>query len=422
MTTTPPPWLAIIGIGEDGIAGLSTEAHGLIERAEFLVGGERHLAMVPPSAAARFTWESPLSATIRRIAGWRPRRVVVLASGDPMWYGVGVTLAGRFPRSELTVLPQLGAFSLAAARLAWPLADCTTLTLHGRPLDRLRRWLAPGERILVLSEDGAMPAAIATLLADEGWGASTLTVMEHLGGAHERIVSDTAEAWSEARCADLNTVAIVCRSGPAARIASPSPGLPDDAFEHDGQITKREVRAATLAALAPLPGQILWDIGAGSGSIAIEFLRAAPRTRAVAIERDAERAARIVRNAAALGVPELAVVTGEAPTALTDLPQPDAIFLGGGVATAGLIEALWVALRPGGRLVANAVTLAGEARLLDFAALHGGDLTRIAVSRAAPLAASGLRQQGGGRSALRAWHPLIPVTQLAATKPKIPSW
>jgi precorrin-6Y C5,15-methyltransferase (decarboxylating) len=399
------PWLAVIGIGEDGLAGLSAAACALIDGAELLIGGARHLAMVPPGAAERHEWESPLSRTVERIALWGGRRVVVLASGDPMCYGVGVTLARRFDPSEMTVLPQLGAFSLAAARLTWPLAECATVTVHGRPLERLLLDLAPGQRILVLSEDGTTPARIAALLRAHGWGPSRLTVLEHLGGARERLLTDDAAGWTEESCADLNTVAIECRPGPTARPWSRAAGLPDDAFLHDGQLTKREVRAATIAALAPLPGQVLWDVGAGCGSIAIEFLRATRRSRAFAIEQDAGRRDLIARNAAALGVPELHVVAGTAPAALADLLRPDAVFVGGGVTAEGMLEHVWAALAPGGRLVANAVTVEGEARLVDFQSRQGGDLVRIAVTRAGPV---------GDRLG---WRPLMPVTQLAVSKP-----
>ncbi len=399
------PWLSIIGIGEDGLAGIGDAARVLIDDAEFLVGGERHLAMIAAGKAERHCWERPLKRTIDRIAEWRGRPVAVLASGDPMCYGVGVTLARRFERNEMTILPQIGAFTLAASRLAWPLAECETLTLHGRPLERLSLHLAPEQRLLVLSEDGATPAAIARLLCAQGWGPSELTVFEHMGGAKEAMHSATAAEWHDRRCADLNTVAIFCRPGPDARLLSRAAGLPDDAFFHDGQLTKRELRAATIAALAPLPGQLLWDVGAGCGSVAIEWLRAARRTRAVAIERDAKRCALIARNAGALGVPELRIVAGAAPDALASLPPPDSIFLGGGVGTAGLLDELFARLQPHGRLVANAVTLDGEAALGAFHARHGGSLTRIAVARAEPM---------GGHLA---WRPLMPVTQLAALKP-----
>ncbi|HEX3501041.1 MAG TPA: precorrin-6y C5,15-methyltransferase (decarboxylating) subunit CbiE [Stellaceae bacterium] len=399
------PWLAIIGIGDDGVAGLSAAASALLASAELVVGGARHLAMVPPGNETRLAWETSLADTIARIADWRGHRVVVLASGDPMCYGVGVTLARHFERAEMTVLPQPGAFSLAAARLAWPLAECETLTLHGRPLAHLALHLAPDQRILLLSADGETPSRIAALLRDTGWGPSEVTVLEHLGGARENIVSATAESWDERHCADLNTVALVCRGGPRARPLSRAGGLPDEVFINDGQLTKREIRAATIAALAPLPGQLLWDVGAGCGAIAIEWLRAAPRSRAIAIERASERCAFIANNAIALGVPDLRVVTGEAPEALADLPRPDAVFLGGGLGATDLLETLWDALAPGGHLVANAVTVGGEAHLLGWQARHGGTLIRLAISRAAPIGPH------------LGWRPLMPVTQLTALKP-----
>jgi precorrin-6Y C5,15-methyltransferase (decarboxylating) len=399
------PWLAIIGIGDEGLAGLSGAARTLIENAELIVGGERHLALVPAGKEIRESWDSPLAKSVARIAEWRGRRVVVLASGDPLCYGVGVTLAHHFDRAEMIVLPQPSAFSLAAARLAWPLADCEIVTLHGRPLARLALHLAPGQRILALSEDGETPASIAALLCDAGWGPSLMTVLEHIGGRHENLIASPAASWGERRCADLNTVAIECRAGREARPFSRAAGLPDEAFLNDGQLTKREVRAATIAALAPLPGQLLWDVGAGCGAIAIEWLRAIRRGRAIAIERAPERCAFIARNASSLGVPDLRIVAGEAPAALTGLPRPYAIFLGGGIGEPGLLETAWAALAPGGRLVANAVTVAGEARLLAWQAQQGGTLVRLAISRAAPIGS----QLG--------WRPLMPVTQLAALKP-----
>lgn len=399
-------WLAVIGIGEDGVAGLSGTARALIDSAELLVGGERHLGLVPPGAAERLLWRQPLGDTMAAIAARRGRRVVVLASGDPLCYGVGAMLAQHFSTDELLVLPQPSAFSLAAARLVWPLADCVTLTLHGRPLDRLRLHLAPGARLLALSRDGETPAAVAALLRDAGWGASTLSAFEHLGGPREHRIDATAESWGERRVADLNTLAIECRPGPQARPLSRRSGLPDDAFENDGQLTKRAVRAATLSSLAPLPGELLWDIGAGCGSIAIEWLRSERRLSAIAIEREASRCAVIARNAAALGVPDLAIVQGEAPLALADLPRPDAVFIGGGVGDPALWEAAWRALRPGGRLVANGVTLEGEAQLAAWHARMGGELLRLAVSQAAPI------------GPYRGWRPLMTVTQLASVKPR----
>ncbi len=402
-------WLAVVGIGEDGIAALAPAARALIGTAELLVGGARHLAMVPAGTAERLVWRRPLVATLEDIAAWRGRRVTVLASGDPLWYGIGAVLARRFPIDDMTIVPHPGAFSLAAARLGWAIETCTTLTLHGRPLDSLRLHLTPGARLLLLSQDGDTPGAVAALLAGTGWGPSRMTVFAHLGGERESVRHGTAEAWDDRRVADLNTIAVECLPGRGARPLSRLAGLPDDAFEHDGQLTKREVRAVTLAHLAPLPGETLWDIGAGCGSIAIEWLRAVAGGgngggAAIAVEPSEARAAMIARNAARLGVPGLRLVVGAAPGVLADLPPPDAVFVGGGIGTPDLMGAAWAALRPGGRLVANIVSLEGERVLLDWQARHGGELARIAVSRAERL----------GR--YRGWRPLLPVTQFFAVK------
>ena len=407
------PWLSIIGIGEDGLSGLTPAARILVDTAQILVGGARHLAMGPAGGAERILWRRPLADTIADIEGRRGARLAVLASGDPLWYGVGAVLAHHFRPEEMTIVPQPSAFSLAAARLGWALADCTALSLHARPLDSLRLHLAPGRRCLVLAEDGATPRLVAGLLAGSGWGPSRITVFEHLGGAREAVHHGTAEDWGERQSADLNTIALECAPAPGTNPPSRLAGLPDDAFEHDGQLTKREIRAITLARLAPLPGETLWDIGAGSGSIAIEWLRASEGSAAVAVEQNAQRAAVIARNASSLGVPGLRIIADAAPQALAAIPPgltpPDAIFVGGGIGDPGLLPALWAALRPGGRLVANVVSLEGERMVLDWQALKGGELTRIALSRSEKL--------GGPQSGHHAWRPLLPVTQLAATKP-----
>ena len=399
-------WLAVVGIGEDGLDGLSPRARSALAEAEILVGGERHLAMVPAASAERWVWATPLGDTIDAVLGRRGRRVVVLASGDPMWYGVGAKLARVVPPEEMQVIPAPSSFSLACARLGWSLADIECLTLHGRPLALLNAAVAPGARLLLLSEDGTTPAAVAARLVELGYGPSRVVALERLGGPREKLRDGTAAGWGGARCDDLNTVAVECRAGPGAIIRSTAPGLPDEAFVHDGQLTKREVRAATVAALMPLPGQLLWDVGAGCGSVAIEWLRCgALGSRAAAVERDPARRAFIAENAATLGVPLLQIVVGEAPAALAGLPPPDAVFVGGGLTTPGLVERCWAALNPGGRLVANAVTVEGEARLLALRGLIGGDLTRLAVSRAEPV------------GPFAGWRPLMPVTQFAALKP-----
>jgi precorrin-6B C5,15-methyltransferase / cobalt-precorrin-6B C5,C15-methyltransferase len=399
------PWLTIVGIGDDGLHGLTPTASASVATAEVLVGGARHLAMVPSGAAERLPWQQPFADSVQAIAAQRGRRVVVLASGDPMWYGAGAILSRHFPQEEMTIIPHPGAFSLAAAQLGWAMADCVMLSLHGRPLDALRLHLAESRRILILSEDGTTPAMVARLLTETGWGASRLTVLEHLGGAAETAHCATAAEWGDRRTADLNTIALECHAMPGTRGLSRLAGLPDDAFEHDGQLTKREIRAATLAALAPVPGETLWDVGAGCGSIAIEWLRADDQLSAIAIERDATRIAIIARNAATLGVPRLRIIHGIAAAALAGLQPPDAIFVGGGLSDAALLPELWQALRPGGRLAANVISTEGERALLNWQAQYGGDLTRLSVSRAEPL---------GSHSG---WRALAPVTQLACVKP-----
>jgi len=399
------PWITVVGIGEDGLQGLAPASRALVEKADVLAGGTRHLAKAKACDATRIDWRDGLEAGIEAIAAHRGKHVVVLASGDPLNFGIAANLIRRYGAEAVRVIPAASAFSLAAARMGWSIPDVECLTVHGRALETINLHLVPKRRLLVLSWDGGTPVALARLLAARGFGASTITVLEHMGGPQEKRLSGRADEWARERCADLNTVAVECVAGPNAKIFSRVPGLPEDAFEHDGQITKREVRAATLARLMPLPGHMLWDVGAGSGAVAIEWLRAERSAEAVAVERALARAARIGRNARALGVPRLRVVEGEAPAALHGLqPKPDAVFVGGGVATPGLLESCWQALGPGGRLVANAVTLEGEARLIAFRANHGGELVRIAVARAEPV------------GSLDAMRPLMDVLQLAVVK------
>ncbi len=397
------PWLSIVGIGEDGLDALPSTARQLIANAECLVGGKRHLAMIGSAhAALRRPWDSPLHKTVEALRKLEGKRVVVLATGDPMSYGIGVTLTREFGAEAVYVLPAPGAFSLAAARMGWPLQDIECLTLHGRPLALLNLHIRPKARLLILSENGETPAQITALLRERGYGPSAISVFEHMGGEKENIREGLAETWDGVRTADLNTVAVCCEAGANATIHSRVPGLPDDAFLNDGQLTKRAVRAATLSALAPQPGTLLWDVGAGCGSVAIEWMRAGGH--AIAIEQNAPRAAVIAQNAATLGAPKLDIVTGSAPTALADLPAPDAIFIGGGITAQYLAETCWSTLPSGGRLVANAVTLEGETKLLALHDEWGGELTRLGVSQAKSV----------GR--FRAWSPLRTVTQLAVVK------
>jgi precorrin-6B C5,15-methyltransferase / cobalt-precorrin-6B C5,C15-methyltransferase len=398
------PWLSVVGIGEDGLAGLSAAARTLVDTAEVLIGGERHLALVPADGRERLVWPSPLTALVEEIMRRRGRPLCVLASGDPMDYGIGVTLARQIDPAEMTVIPAPGAFALACARLGWARAGVETVTLHGRPAALLNACIQPDARLLILSENGTTPAVVAALLRGRGYGVSRMVVLEHMGGPRERRIEGYAGTWGEERTADLNTIAVECVAAPDAALLPRTPGLPDEAFRHDGQLTKREVRAVTLAALAPVPGQLLWDVGAGCGSIAIEWSRAHPMCRAVAVEPRADRRAMIAANADALGCPHLRIVEGRAPEALAGLPRPDAVFVGGGVGADGVLEAGWRALGPGGRLVANAVTVEGEAALLGFRSRFGGGLTRLSFSRAEPV------------GSFTGWRPLMPVTQLAVVK------
>jgi precorrin-6B C5,15-methyltransferase / cobalt-precorrin-6B C5,C15-methyltransferase len=402
-----PRWLSIVGIGEDGVAGLSASARGLIGTAEIVFGGKRHLGLAASliRGAAR-PWPSPFDGAVDEVLRHRGRQVCVLASGDPFIYGIGATLARAIDAREMLVVPAPSAFSLAAARLGWSLSDTALLSVHGRHLDLIRPHLQPRARLLVLTSDGDGPAALALLLHNLGFGASRLTLLEALGGPREHMRTTTAAGFDLGEVDALNTVAIEVEAAADARVIARSPGLADHLFEHDGQITKREVRAVTLSSLAPRRGERLWDIGAGAGSVAIEWMLADPLCmRAIAVEAHAERAARIARNAAAFGVPSLEVVQGAAPAALANLPQPDAIFIGGGASDPGVLDAALAALHSRGRLVVNAVTLETEALLIARHTALGGELTHIALSRAGAV---------GGKTA---WRPALPVTQWSWVKP-----
>jgi precorrin-6Y C5,15-methyltransferase (decarboxylating) len=399
-------WLSIVGIGEDGVAGLGSEARRLISEAEFVFGGRRHLALAKDLIVGEpLPWATPFDSEMKGLRKLAGRRVCVLASGDPFLHGVGATISRFVPTAEMIVVPGPSAFSLAASRLGWALQDIDAISLHGKPLDLVRPLLHPGRKVLALTSDQDGPAALAKLLSGLGFGASRVIVLEALGGRNERIRAVPADGFSLTGIDPLNVVAIEVAGAPMAPALARAAGLADDQFEHDGQITKREIRAVTLSSLAPRRGELLWDIGAGSGSVAIEWMLADPSMRAIAIEADAVRAARIARNATQCGVPGLKVVEGSAPAALADLAPPDAIFIGGGGSEPGVMEAATAALKPGGRLVANAVTLEMETVLLDRQRTLGGDLIRVAVSRA------------GQVGTMYGWKPAMPVTQWAWTKP-----
>ncbi len=398
-------WLTLIGIGEDGRAGLSPAALATLEGAEFVVGGARHLDLAAPLSAQTSAWPTPFAEGYAMILARRGQPTCVLATGDPFHYGVGAELARLIPAEEIVCYPQPSAFSLAAARMGWSLPNCDCISLHGRALERIVPHLQPGARLLVLSWDGTTPGKLAQLLSARGLGASTITVLEAMGGVRERIRHAAADAFSITEIDPLNTIAIEVAAARDARIVTLAPGLPDSWFENDGQLTKAEIRALTLAALAPKAGELLWDIGLGAGSVGIEWCLRHPRNRCIGIEERTARAERARRNARELGATALDVRTGRAPEALAGLPTPDAIFIGGGASESGVFEAAWAALRSGGRLVINAVTLETETLLGTLHAQHGGTMRRLAVSR--------LERVGG----MHGWRAAMPVTQWMVTKP-----
>ncbi len=395
-------WLSLVGIGEDGLSGLSAVARSLLNAADVLVGGDRHLSFIPPDSRERLTWASPIQDSIAEILRHKGQTVCVLASGDPLCFGIGVTLLRHIPIAEMIIIPAPSTFSLACSRLGWSATDVETLSLCSRPPALINAYLYPNAKLLILSEGRHTPKVVAKLLTQRGFGASPMTVLERLGGAHERLISGIAENWIEEDLADLNAIAVHCIPNLNLRSLARISGLPDDAYRHDGQLTKREVRAVTLSTLAPLPGELLWDVGAGCGSISIEWMRSHPRCRAIAIEKS--RIALIADNAATLGTPNLQIIEGTAPAALKDLPQPDAIFIGGGVTAEKMIETCWSVLKPGGRLVANVVTLEGEQKLFEWHQQVGGTFARIGIQRAEPV------------GKFLGWRSLATVTQWAVIK------
>ncbi|MEM9782029.1 MAG: precorrin-6y C5,15-methyltransferase (decarboxylating) subunit CbiE [Pseudomonadota bacterium] len=403
-TTTAAPWLSVVGLGASGRASLTPAARAVLDSAEVVVGGARHheIAGSVRPGTERIDWPSPFDALIERLRGSAGRRVVVLATGDPLWFSVGAKLARAFP-GETAFFPQVSAFQLAATRLCWSLADADTLSLHGRPAEGIVPFIQPGVRLIALTTGAETPAAVAGLLTKRGYGASRLTVLANMETEAETRHDGIAAQWPHAEVPDFNTLAVECAPDVDAVLAPRVPGLADDLFAGDGTMTKREVRAATLARLMPMPDALLWDVGAGCGSVAIEWMRAARGARAIAIEPRADRRAYAAANATALGTPGLDLREGSAPAALAGLPAPDAVFLGGGLSH-GAVAAAWARLKRHGRLVANAVTLESEALLLALHAERGGDLVRLQISRAEPV---------GGRTG---WRAAMAVTQWSAVK------
>ncbi|WP_179378916.1 precorrin-6y C5,15-methyltransferase (decarboxylating) subunit CbiE [Jannaschia marina] len=396
------PWLHIVGIGEDGLDGLTPATRAVVEAAEVIVGGDRHHTLAGAATARRLAWPSPFDALIDQLSALRGQRVVVLATGDPLWFSVGARIGRAIPPGQIVYHPQLSAFQLASVRMGWSMADLETLTVHGRPVEQMIAFIQPDARLLILTTGADTPEKIAAFLTARGFGKSRMTVLANMGGPDEARFDGVAESWDHTVPA-FNTLAVECIAAPDAALLPRVPGLDDALFRSDGTMTKREVRAATLAKLMPMRGALLWDIGTGSGSVAIEWIRAARSARAIGIEPRADRRAMAAENALALGAPRLDLREGEVPAALDGLPPPDAVFIGGGLSEA-VFDHAYAALKPLGRLVANAVTLETEALLIALHRKHGGDLARLSVDRAEPVG----RYHG--------WRPAMTVTQWSLVK------
>jgi precorrin-6B C5,15-methyltransferase / cobalt-precorrin-6B C5,C15-methyltransferase len=396
-------WLSIVGIGEDGLAGLGQSARDALDEATTVVGGKRHLAMLGKDTRPQITWGSPFKSNMAKIGKLKGQKVCVLASGDPLTFGVGATLIKAFGADQCMVFPHPSSFSLAAARMGWSQAGVEMLTLHSRPLANLNRYLRSGARLLALTNDGKSPIEVARLLVAQGYGDTRMTVLSHLGGPKEKQQAGIARTW-KGKSPDLNVIALECVADRGKSHRNRLAGLADSLYEHDGQLTKQDVRAVTLAALTPAPDDVLWDVGAGAGSIAIEFLRAESNATAFAIEQNKKRLKNIKTNADNLGVPALNIIAGQAPAALKDLTRPSVIFVGGGVGDVKILQTCWRALKPGGRFVANSVSIEGETRLFDMMRRHGGSLTQIAVSHMDTI------------GDLHAWRAMRPVVQYRAIK------
>ncbi len=396
------PWLHIVGIGEDGMDGILPATRAVVEAAEVIIGGDRHHRLSDVVTAERVAWPSPFDALIDLLESYRGRRVVVLATGDPLWFSVGARIGRAIDSAQITYHPQLSAFQLASARMGWSMADLETLTVHGRPVEQMIAFIQPHARLLILTTGAETPAQIARFLTERGFGQSQMTVLAAMGGSNEARFDGVAESWDHTVPA-FNTLAVACVAAPDAVLLPRVPGLTDDLFQSDGTMTKQEVRAATLAKLMPMRGALLWDIGTGCGSVAVEWMRGARYARAIGIEPRADRRTMAAANALALGVPRLELVEGRVPDALEGLEAPDAVFVGGGLSEA-TFSAAWAALRPLGRMVCNAVTLESEALLLDLYKRHGGQLVKLMVNRAEPV------------GSLTGWRPLMPVTQWSLIK------
>ncbi|WP_022908908.1 bifunctional cobalt-precorrin-7 (C(5))-methyltransferase/cobalt-precorrin-6B (C(15))-methyltransferase [Aestuariimicrobium kwangyangense] len=394
------PTVTVVGIGADGWRGLPAHLREVVLKARVVLGGERHLGLVPVRPAQRrITWPTPLRPQLADLVNSQVEGpVVALASGDPLVSGIGSTLISVLGPDRVRIHPSVSSVALARAEMGWPAESCAVVSLVSREASRILRELAPGRRVIALSADETTPQEVAELLSQAGYGESVIHVLGNLGGEDFSRTDASADRWSEV-APRLNIMAIEL-SGP--RLGGWVAGLPDRLFEHDGQLTKRDLRASALARLAPTPGEHLWDVGAGAGSIGIEWMRAHPSCTATAIEAQRERAERIGRNALRLGVPGLRVVGQAAPEALQGLRRPDAVFVGGG-ATPGVVDACMAALGTSGRLVVHGVTLETERLLGELHSVHGGELTRISVETASPI------------GSYTGWKPARAVTQWAFT-------
>jgi precorrin-6Y C5,15-methyltransferase (decarboxylating) len=394
--------IEVVGLSARGWQDLPERLRATIRYAEVLLGSRRHFNLIPSFPdQQRLPWPTPLREGLPTLLSQvGDRRIVALASGDPLVAGIGSTLVDMLGADAVHIHPAVSSVALARARMGWPEETTELVRLRGGDLDGVRRYLFPGQRLIILSRDGDSPAEVAQLVTDAGYGDSTTTVLGDLDTEAESRLDVMARDWT-GRAPTLNVICVACAGADSA--ASLTPGLPDDIFDHDGQLTKRDLRAAALARLMPRPGDLLWDVGAGAGSIAIEWLRSDPRCRAIAIERDGDRVKRIRGNAEALGVPGLDVLHGEAPDALTSLERPDAVFVGGG-GTFETLEQAWSALRGGGRLVVHAVTQETEVIIVDCWRRYGGQLTRHSVEHLEPIG----RYHG--------WRPARPVVQWSAIK------
>ena len=395
-------WLNIIGIGEDGLDGLRSSTKFILESAEILIGGERHHNLTSELNVERIYWPKPFNLMYEKIKSYRGKKVVILVTGDPLWFSVGVKIGSLFDSTELTYHPHISAFQNAAVRMNWPLEDVETTTVHGRPLERIIPFFQPNQKLLVLTSGSETPKQVAELLTSKGFGNSKLTVLSSMGGEDEQLFSGEAKNWNES-VPSFNTLAIECVSSIKASFQTRLPGLPDHIFQSDGTMTKQEVRAITVAKLKPVGNALLWDVGCGCGTVAIEWMRAAPSSRAIGIDARLDRCELTSINALNLGVPDLRVIQGNVPSALRELDPPNAIFIGGGF-TKETFDLCWAELKSMGRLVVNAVTLESEALLLNLYKNYGGELTKISINRVESI----------GNSAV--WKPFKPITQWSLEK------